>query len=200
MTCDPEADAAYIYVADGMGCRQDRRLLVEEEVLLSADDRLGPGSTAFNRRGLVPLAVVSVVLLIGGLTMTVNEAVLFGVPLPPPVRVGTGLLAVLLGAWFGRAVLTRAFSSEPAVELRDGLIHLHVTPGRAIVLRPDQVRGVGPVEPAHTAARRCLLGKESFEVRTTLPEGVRASSVVVGSRYVVGSLSAARDQLVHALR
>ena len=199
MTCDPEADAAYIYVADGMGCRQDRRLLVEEEVLLSADDRLGPGSTAFNRRGLVPLAVVSVVLLIGGLTMTVNEAVLFGVPLPPPVRVGTGLLAVLLGAWFGRAVLTRAFSSEPAVELRDGLIHLHVTPGRAIVLRPDQVRGVGPVEPARTAADGGCWAR-SFEVRTTLPEGVRASSVVVGSRYVVGSLSAARDQLVHALR
>lgn len=131
--------------------------------------------------------------------MTITDVVLLGVPLPKPVRIGIGVLAVLLGAWFGRAVLSRARSTDPALELREGRLHLHVNPGRVLVLRMDQVRAVGPVEPVRQAARRWVLGATTFEILTTLPEGVRASSVVVGSRYVVGNLSSVRNQLADAL-
>lgn len=148
----------------------------------------------------MPLAVVAVVSLVGGAAMTRTDVVLLGVSLPKPLSIGIGVLVVLLGAWFGRAVLSRARSTDPALELRDGRLHLHVNPGRKLVLRMDQVRGIGPVEPVRQAARRWVLGASTFEVRTTLPEGVRASSVVVGSRYVVGDLSAVRDQLANALR
>jgi len=147
----------------------------------------------------VPLAVVAVVLLVGGAALTLTDVVLLGIPLPKPLRIGIGVLAVLLGAWFGWAVTSRARSSDPALELRDGRLHLHVNPGRALILRMDQVRGVGPVEPVRQAARRWVLGATTFEIRTTLPEGVRASSVVVGSRYVAGDLSAVRNQLADAL-
>ena len=140
------------------------------------------------------------VLLVGGAAMMLTDVVLLGVPLSKPLRRGIGVLAVLLGAWFGRAVMSRARSTDPALELRDGRLHLHVNPGRALILGLDQVRGVGPVEPVRPAARRWVLGATTFEVRTTLPEGVRASSVVVGSRYVVGDLSTARDQLADTLR
>ena len=148
----------------------------------------------------MPLAVLSVVSLAGGAAMMLTDVVLLGVPLSKLLSKVIGVLAVLLGAWFGRAVMSRARSTDPALELRDGRLYLHVNPGRALVLRMDQVRGVGPVEPVRLAARRWVLGATTFEVQTTLPEGVRASAVVVGSRYVVGDLSTARDQLADALR
>ncbi len=53
----------------------------------------------------------------------------------------------------------------------------------------------GPAPPT----RPWVLGAAAFEVRTTLPEGVRASTVLVGSRYVLGDLSAVRQQLADAL-
>ena len=131
--------------------------------------------------------------------MTVSDVVLLGAPLPKPLRIAIGVLAVLLSAWFGRAVLSRLRSTDPAVELRDGLLHLHVNPGRELVLRVDQLRGIGPVEPVRQAARRWLLGAETFQLDTTLPEGLRASSVIVSSRFVVGDLAAARDLLANAV-
>ena len=155
---------------------------------------------AFDRRGLVPLAVVAAACAAGGAAMVLTDAVLIGVPVPAPLRATLGLAAVALGTWFAVAVVSRARSADPAARVEgDGLL-LHVNPGRRLVLGRDEVRSVGPVRPVPSAVRRWVLGGRAFEIATTRPEGLRASSVLVGSRFVAGDLQEVRDRLAAALQ
>ena len=106
---------------------------------------------------------------------------------------------MLLGLWFGWAAVERWRSADLAIKVVGGQWRFHANPGRAVVLRVDQVRGVGPVQTVQGPAR-WMLGAATFNVLTCLPEGVRASSVTVGDRYVVGDLSEIRDRLSARLR
>lgn len=154
---------------------------------------------AFDQRGLRPLLLVAAVLGVGGVGLLVDDAVLLGVDVPTPLRCAFGGLALLLAGWLIRSVVRRRGSDDDAVRLDADVLRLHVNPGRVVVLRRDEVLGVGPVQPVPAAARRWVLGAEVFEIETTRPEGLRASAVVVGSRYIVGDLHVVRDQLAFRL-
>lgn len=155
---------------------------------------------AFDRSSLWRLSATAALMIVAGAAMTVTEYILFGVEVPPWLRVTFGVLAVLMGGWFAYASLQRARSDDPAIRVAEDGILFHVNPGRRVFLTSDEIRRVGPVEPVARAPARVILGDRSFGVATTRPEGLRASSIVVGSRFVAEDIEAVRDRLATALR
>ncbi|MBW3576993.1 MAG: hypothetical protein KY462_04495 [Actinobacteria bacterium] len=153
----------------------------------------------FDRSALVRLWVVTAVAVLGGIGMLLAEYVFLGVEVPPWLRITLGVLAVVMGLWFGYAAFERARSDDPAIRLDGDTVLFHVNPGRRIVLRRDEIRGVGRVRDMTQAPQRAILGDRVFEVATTRAEGLRASSILVGSRFVAEDLAAVRERLAAAL-
>lgn len=98
------------------------------------------------------------------------------------------------------AAAQRARSDDPAIRVEGPIVLFHVNPGRRIELRREEIRGIGPVRDVAQAVQRAVLGSHVFEVATTRPEGLRASSILVRSRFVAEDLAAVRDRLAEALR
>ena len=154
----------------------------------------------FNRRSLRRLGLAAAFFSVTGVAMIFDAYVLFGQTVPTPFRIALGLSAVALGGFLGRSALTRARSVEPAIEVCGTKVAFHVNPGRRVTLNRTEVRGIGQVRPVAQRSQRLLLGGHVFEVYTTRPEGLRAASILVGSRYIDQDISTVRDDLAAALR
>lgn len=135
----------------------------------------------------VTMLVLSPLLLLPG-------ADLLGVELPPLVQWVGAVFGVGLGIRMITWALQRARSDEPAVAVRGGVLHLHVHPGRRIVLRPSDIVEVQPVRDLKGFGKRLAHGSRGFRVVTTAT-GPRSMGLDIGNRMVEGSLDDVRATL-----
>ena len=198
---EPQAATSVVTLWGGrghyLGLRKGRHLLPPEVLLTAAAGQL---RIPFNRRSLRRLGLAAAFFSVTGVAMIFDAYVLFGQTVPTPFRIALGLSAVALGGFLGRSALTRARSVEPAIEVCGTKVAFHVNPGRRVTLNRTEVRGIGQVRPVAQRSQRLLLGGHVFEVYTTRPEGLRAASILVGSRYIDQDISTVRDDLAAALR
>lgn len=153
---------------------------------------------AFDRSSLVRVGGVGFLMLLAAVALLVLDEWRPGVPAPLWLRAPLAGLAALLGGWFLVAVSRRLRSDDPAIRIDASVALFHVSPGRRVLLRHDEITGVGEVEEVH-GLQRAVIGDRQFLVATTREEGFWASSTLVGSRFVEGDLGTVRDLVSAAL-
>ena len=142
-----------------------------------------PTVVGFRRAGLVPVATIGLLLALTGPAMMLVRWDLLGVAVPRAVAAVFGTGAVALGGWLLFLALERWRSADPAIRLLDGRLWLHVHPGRRMVLDRSQVRQVTGPRPVR-GPQRWVLGHSCVRLATTRPEGIAASTVVIGAAFV----------------
>lgn len=180
-----------------MGLGQGRKPL-PQEVLLTAT--AGELSVPFDPRGLRNLYATGALAIVLGVAMIFAEYVLLGMTVPTPLRIAFGMASVGLGCFLGVSARRRARTDEPALQVHGDQLFLHVNPGRRVTLDLSEIKKVGEVRLVGPRWQRIFLGQHVFEIQTTRSEGLRASTVLVGSTFIFGDLRACRENLVLALR
>lgn len=155
---------------------------------------------AFDRSSLVRVGGVGLLLLVAAVAMLVIEEWRAGAePTPLWLRGLLAGLAALVAGWLLAAVSRRLRSDDPAIRIDASGALFHVNPGRRVLLRHDEITGVGELEEVRRRPHRAVIGDRLFQVTTTREEGFWASTIVVGSRFVDEDLGTVRDLVCAAL-
>lgn len=154
---------------------------------------------AFDRSSLSRVAGSGILLLVAAVAMLLLEAGRSGATVPLRLRVPLAGLAALMGGWFLAGASRRWRSDDPAIGIDASGALFHVNPGRRVLLRLDEIAGVGGVESVRRGPHRAVIGDQVFTVATTRAEGCWASSIVVGSRFVAEDLDSVRGRVSAAL-
>lgn len=156
---------------------------------MGADPRAG--DVSFRKRGLIPIAAVALIAAAMGAAVIVSDVV--GDRDPRPLVITVGAATVMLGAWLTYGAAERARSIDPAIAVRDDVLHLHVTPGRPVSLCREQISSIHGPEPS---AYRPVAGRRQVTIATTLPSGLLSTKIVVAERLVDAPI----DQVAALLR
>lgn len=150
------------------------------------------GDVPFRKLGLIPVAGAALLSAAIGVAVIAIEVV--GDHDPNPLVVALGVVTVALGAWLARGVAERARADDPAIAVRDELLHVHVTPGRSLVLRRDQVISIdGPERSRH----RLVVGRQQvIIITTTLTSRWLSPKIIVAERLIDAPI----DEVVELLR
>lgn len=156
-------------------------------------------TVAFRKRGLVPFAFAALLTVALGATVLVVDATVLvvdhetaGTVLPRWAAVILAAVVLALGVWLAYCAAERAASDDPAVQIREDELHLHVNPGRRLSLRRDQVGGIDGPDPSRS---RLVVGRRQLTVRTNLPPGWFSRDIVVGERLLDAHIGDVADML-----